>query len=81
LKSVECYHPSVDTWAPIAEMSVCRSGVGVGILDGVMYAIGGSNGTVLKSGEAYSPSSGVWTPIADMHLCRFYAGDHINYFL
>jgi len=52
-------------------MSVNRNGFGIGVLDGVMYAIGGINGTVVhKSVEIYRPSTGVWTPIANMHLSR-----------
>jgi len=38
---VECYDPSLDTWTQVTDMSVCRSGFGIGILDGVMYVIGG----------------------------------------
>jgi len=56
-------------------MSVCRSGVGVGVIDGVLYAIGGHDGlNYLSSVEAYRPSTGVWTSITDMHLPRRHAG-------
>jgi len=75
LNSVECYHPSHDTWTPVAKMCKHRIGVGVGVLDGVLYAIGGYDGSkTLKSVEAYRPSTGVWTTMADMHLSRKYAG-------
>lgn len=71
MKSVECYIPGEDRWIPIAGMTVNRHGAGIGVLDGVMYAIGGKNGTViLNSVEVYRPSSGIWTPIPDMHLAR-----------
>jgi len=77
LKSVECYDPSLDKWTRVADMSVCRYGVGVGVLDGIIYAIGGriGSGPPLKSVEAYKPSDGVWTSVADMHECRVYAGE------
>jgi len=42
LKSGKCYDPSIDTWAPVVEMSVCFSGVDIGILDGILYSIDGS---------------------------------------
>jgi len=63
-------------------MSICRAGVGIGILDGVMYAIGGFNNRdeMYKSVEAYRPSDGVWTPIADLHLARCLPGDYDNYY-
>jgi len=58
-------------------MRVSRSGVGVGVLDGVLYAVGGHDGLkLLRSVEAYKPSTGVWTTIADMHLCRHNAGNY-----
>lgn len=68
---MECYDPGLDTWTPVSEMSVCRAGVGVGVLDGVMYAVGGFDGaTHLRSVEAYRPSDGVWFTITDMHFRR-----------
>jgi len=72
---VECYDPSLDTWTPIAAMSAHRHGVGVGVLDGLMYAIGGYDGKYLKSAEVYRPSDGVWSSIADMKISRMRPGD------
>jgi len=62
-------------------MSTNRRGPGIGVLDGVMYAIGGdcqeyASSMILKSAEAYTPITKVWSPIADMHLCR---SDPSNY--
>eukprot|EP00102_Acyrthosiphon_pisum_P026849 XP_016664059.1 PREDICTED: ring canal kelch homolog [Acyrthosiphon pisum] len=75
LKSVECYHPSLDKWTTIAEMSLGRSSVGIGVLDGVLYAVGGHDGVnVHRSVEAYRPTTGVWTTVADMNLYRRDAG-------
>jgi len=76
LNSVECYNPSVDKWNSVAAMSVARRYVSVGILDGIMYAIGGNNGRALNSVEAYEPSTGVWKSIPNMQLCRENAGNH-----
>lgn len=76
MKSVECYDPSLDKWTPVSEMSEYRVGVGVGVLDGVMYAIGGFNGfEMLKSVEIYNPNDGVWSLISEMHLRRCRPGD------
>ena len=77
MKSVERYDPTLDKWTRVADMSECRSGVSVGVLDGVIYAIGGSNteSIYLKSVEVYKPSDGDWTYVADMHVCRAFAGD------
>jgi len=74
---VEYYDPALDTWSPFAEMSECRDGVSVGVLDGLMYAIGGySSGEYLKSVEVYRPSDGVWSSVADMHFSRYRPGDN-----
>ncbi|XP_029345539.1 kelch-like protein 2 isoform X3 [Acyrthosiphon pisum] len=73
LKSVECYYPSIDAWKSVAEMCVPRMAAGVGVLDGILYAVGGYDGkNTHRSAEAYEPSTGVWTTIPDMHLCRYY---------
>jgi len=48
---------------------------GVGVLDGVLFAVGGHDGPLVrKSVEFYSPETGVWTQTAEMHLCRRNAG-------
>lgn len=85
MKSVESYDPSLDTWSPVAEMSVCRAGVGVGVLDGVMYAVGGYNNNYkqnsLKSVEVYRPCSRVWSFIADMHFPRINPSNYNDFFI
>lgn len=73
---MERYDPSLDTWTLVAELSVCRNSVSIAVMDGVLYAIGGIDGSEnLKSVEVYRPSDGVWSFIADMHLCRKNSGD------
>jgi len=58
-------------------MGIRRRGVGVGVLDGVLYVVGGHDGLeVWSSVEAYRPSTGIWTNIANMHLCRKNAGNY-----
>jgi len=76
LKSVESYDPNLDVWTPVTQMSTSRRYHGIGVIDDVMYAIGGvyqehGNLVYLKSVEAYTSIANVWSPIADMHLCRF----------
>jgi len=81
LKSVESYEPSLDTWTSVGELSVCRDSFSIVVMDGVMYAIGGIDGSEnLKSVETYRPSDGVWSFIADMHLCRKNSGDYQYFF-
>ena len=39
------YDPQNNRWAKIASMSTRRLGVGVAVLGGYLYAVGGSDGT------------------------------------
>ena len=40
----------------VAEMTTRRSGAGVGVVDGLLYAVGGHDGpTVRKSAEVFNP--------------------------
>jgi hypothetical protein len=49
--------------------------VGVGVLDGILYAVGGHDGPLVrKSVESYNPETKTWTPVADMAMCRRNAG-------
>ena len=55
----ERYDPLNDTWEILSPMSVARSGVASAILNGKLYAIGGSG---LSSVEIYDPSTNTWSP-------------------
>lgn len=53
-----------------------RSGVSVGILNGLVYAVGGSDESgAHKSVEVYNPKTGVWSFVANMKKCRWAAGN------
>eukprot|EP00102_Acyrthosiphon_pisum_P025691 XP_016662901.1 PREDICTED: kelch-like protein 3 [Acyrthosiphon pisum] len=84
LKSVECYDPSLDTWTPVTDiMSSSRLSPGLGVLCGVIYAVGSqcqeyTDKVILKSIEAYTPIAKVWSPIPDMHICRFNPSNMTN---
>lgn len=49
--------------------------LGVGVLDGILYAVGGHDGPLVrKSVEAFDPATHTWTTVSDMALCRRNAG-------
>lgn len=53
-----------------------REGVGVGVLNGILYAVGGYDGTnIHNSAEAYDPSTNSWRQIASMAWRRKNAGN------
>ncbi|KAG8238151.1 hypothetical protein J437_LFUL017264 [Ladona fulva] len=54
-----------------SSLSVSLWNEAIGVVDGIMYAIGGHDGPVAsKSVEAYNPKSNTWSPVADMTVCR-----------
>lgn len=47
--AIDCYNPMTDQWSPCAPMSVPRNRIGVGVIDGMIYAVGGSHGCIHHS--------------------------------
>ncbi|XP_019364268.1 PREDICTED: kelch-like ECH-associated protein 1 [Gavialis gangeticus] len=68
--ALDCYNPMTNQWSPCAPMSVPRNRIGVGVIDGLIYAVGGSHGcvhhdSVERSGQSWSQpnfraASGPW---------------------
>eukprot|EP00102_Acyrthosiphon_pisum_P002195 XP_001943389.2 PREDICTED: kelch-like protein 17 isoform X2 [Acyrthosiphon pisum] len=62
LKSVEAYTPITKVWSSIADMHLCRSDPRVVTFNGLLYVMGGFNGsTRLDSIEIYNPKTNTWT--------------------
>ncbi|XP_042685661.1 kelch-like protein 2 isoform X3 [Centrocercus urophasianus] len=75
LSSVECYDANTNEWSYVAEMSTRRSGAGVGVLNNLLYAVGGHDGPLVrKSVEVFNPVTCTWKQVADMNMCRRNAG-------
>jgi N-acetylneuraminic acid mutarotase len=56
LATVETYDPATNTWTAKAAMPTPRDLLAVGVVNGVLYAVGGENGSVnFASVEAYTP--------------------------
>ena len=71
LFSVECYDPTTKQWRFVASMSRARRYVAVGVLNGLLYAVGGYDGTsVLDSVEMYDPKFDQWKSVGTMNSCR-----------
>jgi hypothetical protein len=48
---------------------------GVGVVDGLLYAVGGHDGPLVRNSvEVYNPDTNAWNKVANMHLCRRNAG-------
>lgn len=57
--------------------AMCQmSSSGVGVLKGLLYAVGGHDGPLVrKSCEVYDPATNSWRQVADMNMCRRNAGN------
>jgi N-acetylneuraminic acid mutarotase len=63
-----------DSWETMEPMPTERSSVGVAVVDGKIYAIGGYNGTALNTNEMYNPSTDTWTTKTPMPTARYDVG-------
>jgi len=57
LSSVKRYDPAPNAWEAVAPMAAGRAIVGVAVLDGKLYAVGGYNNGFLSSVERYDPAT------------------------
>ena len=75
LSSVESYDPERNVWSPVADLSVPRHGAGLGVLDRVLYCVGGrSNTGPVKTVEKYDEVTNTWSLVAEMNHSRSYHG-------
>ncbi|HLW38669.1 MAG TPA: kelch repeat-containing protein, partial [Candidatus Eremiobacteraceae bacterium] len=63
INTVEAYDPATNTWTTKAPMPTRRYELAVGIVNKILYAVGGSIGTVqtaVNTVEAYNPATNTW---------------------
>jgi hypothetical protein len=70
LASVEAYNPVTNTWTPKAPMPTARANLATVVVNGIIYAVGGWNGTALATVEAYNPTTDTWTSAPSMPTAR-----------
>ncbi|MBI4485807.1 MAG: Ig-like domain repeat protein, partial [Acidobacteria bacterium] len=63
----EAYDPATNTWSTRAPMPTARSSHGVGVVNGVLYAVGGDGGKLV---EAYDIGANTWSAKAPMLVSR-----------
>lgn len=72
---VDKYDPIKDHWRPCSPMSSPRNRVGVAVMDGLLYAVGGSEGLKYHSSvECYDPDTDRWINVKEMHYKRLAVG-------
>lgn len=73
MNSIYRYDPKTDSWTIIANMSIGRESVGIGVLGDRLFAIGGYDGqTYLSLVEMYDPATNEWKQVC------FLLGDYFN---
>uniref|UniRef100_A0A1A7XN07 Kelch-like ECH-associated protein 1a n=1 Tax=Iconisemion striatum TaxID=60296 RepID=A0A1A7XN07_9TELE len=73
--SLCCYNPMTNQWSQRASLNIPRNRVGVGVVDGCIYAVGGSQNSVHhKTVEKWDPESNRWYPVCPMSVARLGAG-------
>lgn len=72
------YDPERDSWQLVAPMLTRRIGVGVAVINRLLYAVGGFDGTHrLSSVECYNPEKDEWRSTAPMNTVRSGAGESL----
>ncbi|XP_073977102.1 kelch like ECH associated protein 1 [Rhodnius prolixus] len=72
---VDRYDPARNVWRPCSPMSVLRNRVGVGIVDGMIYAVGGSAAAeYYNTVEKYNPEEDRWYNVKPMNQKRLGVG-------
>jgi N-acetylneuraminic acid mutarotase len=75
IATVEAYDPATDTWTSKASMPTARGDFGVGVVNGILYAVGGQNSSgALATVEAYNPLIDTWTTRTSMPTARYAPG-------
>ncbi|EDL09013.1 kelch-like 18 (Drosophila), isoform CRA_a, partial [Mus musculus] len=71
LNVVEVFDPIANRWEKCHPMTTARSRVGVAVVNGLLYAIGGYDGQLrLSTVEAYNPETDTWTRVGSMNSKR-----------
>uniref|UniRef100_A0A8C7A1F4 Kelch like family member 18 n=1 Tax=Nothoprocta perdicaria TaxID=30464 RepID=A0A8C7A1F4_NOTPE len=71
LNVVEVFDPVANRWEKCQPMTTARSRVGVAVLNGLLYAIGGYDGQLrLSTVEVYNPDTDTWSKVESMNSKR-----------
>ncbi|CAL8071894.1 unnamed protein product [Calicophoron daubneyi] len=75
LRSLEVYHPKIDEWRILEDMTTAREGAGLVVVDESLYCLGGYDGFhLLNSMEAFDLRRGTWSVCKPMYMRRSGAG-------
>ena len=68
---IEMYNWLQDCWIPGPRLLMPRRHVAAGVVNGIIYAVGGHNGSEhLNTVESFDPTNGSWQLCKSMQICR-----------
>lgn len=70
LGTVEVYNSVTNTWSSRTSMLTFRAGAGAGVINALLYVVGGFSSVVLTSNESYDPERDYWTERAPVLTAR-----------
>ncbi|XP_071808405.1 kelch-like protein 3 [Asterias amurensis] len=71
IRSVEVYDFKEEKWSQAAEMPSRRCRAGIAVLSGLVYAVGGFNGSLrVRTVDVYDPTRNMWSSVASMEARR-----------
>merc|ERR1712223_695007 len=71
VRSVECYSFKEDRWVHLSDMPVRRCRCGVAVVRGLVYAVGGFNGSLrVRTVDVYDPARDSWSSAPNMEARR-----------
>ncbi len=68
--SMFIYNTDTDTWDSGPTMPTARGALTVQFIDGILYAVGGANKTVLSTNESFNVKTNTWETKMDMPTAR-----------
>lgn len=73
LSSIAAVRATEDFWTTLEPMPTARAGIGVAVVDGKIYAIGGTYDSLGET-EEYDPATNTWTKKTSMPTPRMWVG-------
>lgn len=75
LSNMECYHPEFKQWFTLADLPFPRSGLGMGVVDGLIFAVGGRNNspdgnTDSTRVDCFDSLNNLWKECTPMSVAR-----------
>jgi hypothetical protein len=69
----DVYEPATNSWSTAQPLPAVRGGFAAVTVNGLIYALGGSDGNLLNDLQRYDPTADTWTALAPLPTVQGYA--------